>query len=115
MKSAKVTQDYVAEKMELTQGTIAHWLNGRRAVNLRDFFQLCEYARADPQTILFGDTQGDAVTKLAELLAEHPALGDLVPRPTRAEIVKELPPARSTRRRKRYPNAGYRGKRRMTT
>lgn len=46
----------IADEMGLTVGGVRHWLNGHRQILLIQFFKLCEAARADPQEILFGQT-----------------------------------------------------------
>lgn len=55
----------VAERMELEESAIRHWLNGTRQINLVDFFRLCKVMEADPQYILFGDSTLDNDQKKA--------------------------------------------------
>lgn len=96
MKASGITQEAVAEKLEVTQGAIAHWLGGRREINLEDYFKLCIAAKADPRLILFGD-EGDV--RLAEVLREALAQNpDLVPHIARqpatdSRVSAFLPPA----------------------
>lgn len=75
MKEAGVTQETAAEALGVSQGTIAHWLKGRREINLSDFFRLARAAKADPAALLFGETlEGVAIHKLQKFLDENPAL-----------------------------------------
>lgn len=71
LKARKVTQEQLAEKLEVTQGAVAHWLSGRRDINLRDFIRLCVAADADAKTILFGvDEKTRIMRELRQLLAD---------------------------------------------
>lgn len=75
MRDAKITQEEVGAKMETSQGGVAHWLSGRREINLTDFFTLCAAAQASPREILFGvDNNAAIVEGLKATLAEHPEL-----------------------------------------
>jgi transcriptional regulator with XRE-family HTH domain len=56
-----LTHAALAEKMKVSAGTISHWLTKRRAINLDDFIALCRVAKADPQLILFGRTETQAL------------------------------------------------------
>ena len=104
MATAEVTQDYLAEKMKITQGAIAHWLSGRREINLSDFFRLCEFAGVDPQRILFGvNGRVPGMTELEEVLSKYPGLRPLLARPaTKNDSVSAAlgptPPRRARRR-----------------
>lgn len=69
MRQERVTQEAVAEKMGVSQGAIAHWLSGRREINLSDFFRLCTVAGADPELILFGDLGESPKGRLLQALA----------------------------------------------
>jgi transcriptional regulator with XRE-family HTH domain len=123
MRTAKVTQERLAEKMEVTQGAIAHWLSGRRDINLADYFRLCTYADADPQKILFSTTAitSVAVAEALRTLATHvPELRALsgAARSDR-EVEQILPPVPSNvpphvRKRRRYPASRTMRKRKVT-
>lgn len=110
MKDVELTQDAVAERLEVTQGSIAHWVNGRREINLADFFRLCEAAKADPQRVLFGDTE--TYTVLADLqrfLGASPELRHLIAQPAVPPLIAAaaLPaaPASRVKRKRRHPIA----------
>lgn len=87
MREAQITQDTVAERMAVTQGTIAHWIKGRREINLKDFFTFCEKAGAEPSRILFGDEPASLMADLNRFLAEHPALQRDIAQPAVPPIV----------------------------
>lgn len=75
MKDTGVTQDDVAERLNVSQGAVAHWLKGRREINLTDFFKLAAAARADPSYLLFGASEeAVAIAKLKKFIEENPAL-----------------------------------------
>jgi transcriptional regulator with XRE-family HTH domain len=86
MREAQVTQDYLAEKMDVSQGTIAHWLKGRREINLSDFLRLCEWAGADAQRILFGaraaPPEEPGMDELHRVLSKYPNLKAKIARPS---------------------------------
>lgn len=109
MKDAGLTQDKVAERLGVSQGSIAHWLSGRREVNLADYFKLCEAAGADPQRTLFGDTEPFTVlANLQEFLANQPELSRMIAQPSVPPIIAAaaLPPApRRVPKRRRHPVA----------
>lgn len=111
MKTTKVTQDDVAEDMGVSQGTIAHWLNGRREVNLADFFRMCESARADPRFVLF-ETPAEiksppSLDELAAALAEHPKMQQLIARQRAPDeaVAKAMGRPPKAKRRRRHPSA----------
>lgn len=55
MKKYDITQDDVAERLKKTQGTIAHWLSGRRQINLNQFFEFANKGiGCQPEWLLFG-------------------------------------------------------------
>lgn len=98
MKERGISQEAVAEKMDMTQGGFSHWVNGRREVNLGDFFRVCEIVRADPRDILFGETDTSMVlSDLQRLLSENPALRGMVARPRAPDelVARAIPPAPS--------------------
>jgi transcriptional regulator with XRE-family HTH domain len=104
MAEAEVTQDYLAGRMSRSQGTIAHWLSGRREINLSDFLQMCEFAGADPQYILFGaiPRENPADLELNKLLVKFPELKARVATPpvsndAVAAALGPLPPRRAKR------------------
>lgn len=75
MEAAGITQEQAAERLGRTQGGVAHWLNGRRKINLDEFFQLCKAVGADPRLILFGDQEDiQLVDALGSAFADHPDL-----------------------------------------
>ena len=102
MKHVGVTQEKVAEAMGVTQGAVAHWLKGRREINLTEFFDLCEHAVADPEEMLFGTRSGEAlVGELRELLETQP-IGAL----RRRQFERSLPkPPRGVTERRRAGKA----------
>lgn len=101
MREAQVTQDTVAERMDVTQGTIAHWIKGRREINLSDFFTFCEKAGAEPARILFGDDPASLLADLNKFLAEHPALQRDIAQPAVPPIVAAAALPAAPRRRAR--------------
>lgn len=110
MKDAEMTQEKVAERLEVTQGSIAHWINGRREINLTDFFRLCKASGADPQRMLFGDTEPFTVlSDLQRFLATNPELRSMIAQPSVPPIIAAaaLPPAPASRakRKRRHPVA----------
>jgi len=54
VRESRRTWGKLAEQLEVTEGTLRHWCNGTREINLTTFFSLCEKAEADPHLILFG-------------------------------------------------------------
>ena len=56
MKRTKgVTQESLAEQMGLTQGTVGHWLNGRRSPDtLSDYEKLAVALEMHPAELLYG-------------------------------------------------------------
>lgn len=108
MKTAGVTQDALAEKMDVTQGAIAHWLSGRREINLNDYFKLCALAAADPRAVLFGETipSTSVINELRELITSSPELQNLLNPGVPAQSLPAAPrisPRRGKRR--RFPAA----------
>jgi transcriptional regulator with XRE-family HTH domain len=102
MKVEGISQEKVGEHFDVTQGAVAHWLSGRREINLSDFFKLCAFVRADPRRILFGETEAVAVlSNLQTVLKENPGIRDMVARPVGpeelaardAKVAAILPPA----------------------
>lgn len=45
---------WLALETNLAESTLRSWTNGTREINLSDFFMLCQTAKLDPATILFG-------------------------------------------------------------
>jgi transcriptional regulator with XRE-family HTH domain len=71
LRGKEVTQEQVAERLDITQGAVAHWLSGRREINLSDFIRLCVAADADPKFILFGqDEKTRLITELRRVLGK---------------------------------------------
>jgi hypothetical protein len=63
--------EYMTPKVK--PATISHWLTKRRNINLKDFFQLCAAAGADPVKILFGgDINAVARKQLSSILDSLP-------------------------------------------
>lgn len=50
-EDATITQDFLAEKLEVTQGAISHFMNGRRALSMPRLMQFCALLRARPGDI----------------------------------------------------------------
>jgi transcriptional regulator with XRE-family HTH domain len=109
MRRMKISQEKVAEHLGMTQGGVAHWLNGRREINLSDFFRLCSAAAADPREILFADKNAGAVLRdLRQLLEENPGLSDLVARPVDGGSAPARPPSPETGTQKRIAHRAVR-------
>jgi transcriptional regulator with XRE-family HTH domain len=103
-RTAQITQDYLAGKMDVTQGTVANWLSGRREINLSDFFKLCEFAGVDAQYILFGTVpvETPATAALNRVLEQFPELQSKIVKPAAkndavAAALGPLPPRRVKR------------------
>lgn len=94
MKTAGVTQEALAEKMGVTQGAIAHWLKGRREINLTVFFELCQKAGADPQRILFAQPSVPELAALKQFVSENPWLREMSERAINLDdaMSETLPP-----------------------
>lgn len=116
MKGRKVTQDDIAEHMGVSQGAVAHWLKGRREVNLKDFFRVCEFVQADPQEILFGDEvqlpPQAILDRLQSLLQDKPAMKSMIAgRHATDEVVgksiQRAPIPKAKRKRRRHPTATF--------
>lgn len=112
MKDAAVTQEKIAEGMGISQGAVAHWLSGRRDINLKDFFALCGHAGADPSRMLFGETPKDIIADLNKFLADHPGLREAIAQPSVPPIVAAaaLPAAPKNKPMRRKAVAGKRRK-----
>lgn len=71
MRELKLTQEIVAEKLNLTQGTVGHWLAGRREPETLSRFE--EFAKLlkfkNLHEMLYGDGQGAYNTRAS--LAAH--------------------------------------------
>lgn len=74
MKLHGLSQEKLAAEIGRTQGAIGHWLRGERAINLDEFWELCEAAGADPRLILFGTDNPQLVSEIRQALAAHPEL-----------------------------------------
>lgn len=106
MKEAGVTQEALAEKMGVTQGAIAHWLKGRREINLAVFFELCAKAGADPQRILFAVPSVGDLAGLRKFFAENPWVRELSARALDMDDAMNQPlPSRRQGRGKPVKNA----------
>ena len=54
-KERKITQEYISEKVGVTQGTIAHWFSGRRSPEtLEQYEKLAVALELHPAELLFG-------------------------------------------------------------
>lgn len=59
-----ITQEWLAEKVGVTQGTIGHWLNGRRSPDtLEDYEKLASAIGMHPAELLYGVQSGPSVSK----------------------------------------------------
>jgi len=54
----KITQAKVAEKLGTTQSCIAHWLSGRRSIELKDFLRLADAIGESSESLLTGERKG---------------------------------------------------------
>src|SRR5262245_21662907 len=54
MKDHDLTQQDVANKLDLSQGQIGHWLTGRNSISTRQLEKWCKLVGADPVYIFFG-------------------------------------------------------------
>lgn len=53
--SEGLTQESLAERLQLSQGAISHWLNGRREPDtLQEYEKLAGALRVDPAWLLYG-------------------------------------------------------------
>ncbi len=55
----------------VTPGGFRHWLNGTRSPKVEDFFRMCEYAKADPRFILFGELTVDKAIEVLRAPDPH--------------------------------------------
>lgn len=75
----------IAETMDLSEGSLRHWCNGTRDINLKDFFRLCESTGADAHLILFGkpnlhhDAAHDINPELVDLITQDAAINPRYP------------------------------------
>lgn len=74
MRIHKLSQERLAEALDVSQGAIGHWLRRARSINLEDFLRLYEAAGADPKLILFGDGEPRLVSEIRQVLQAHPEL-----------------------------------------
>lgn len=59
-----ITQEWLAEKVGVTQGTIGHWLNGRRSPDtLEDYEKLASAIGMHPAELLYGVQPDASVSK----------------------------------------------------
>ncbi len=56
MKTLKITQESLAERLGVTQGAVAHWLSGRREPDLQTLGRLLEALGLPPLQIGSGDS-----------------------------------------------------------
>ncbi|MDH0896348.1 MULTISPECIES: S24 family peptidase [unclassified Pseudomonas] len=56
MKTLKITQESLAERLGVTQGAVAHWLSGRREPDLQTLGRLLEVLGLPPLQIGSGDS-----------------------------------------------------------
>lgn len=62
-------------ELDVTDAGFRHWLNGTRSPKMKDFFRMCEYAKADARLILFGESiLESAVAVLRNVEVELPRL-----------------------------------------
>jgi transcriptional regulator with XRE-family HTH domain len=76
MREEGITQAEIANRLDLTQGAIGHWLRGRNEITLKDFARLCRAAGANAQYIMFGTAPTgpeiiDQIRKLVSAPAQH--------------------------------------------
>ena len=75
MKALGMTQEVLAEKMDITRGAITHYLAGRRQPPLKQFQKLAAILKVDPSWLQFGtstaETPGKANKKAIENI-NHP-------------------------------------------
>lgn len=63
-KTEGLTQEALAEKVGVTQGTIGHWLNGRRSPDsLEDYEKLASALGVHPAELLYGVPPGSQISK----------------------------------------------------
>jgi transcriptional regulator with XRE-family HTH domain len=80
VRESRQTWATIAQRMELSEGTLRHWCNGTREINLADFFRLCDVTAADAHLILFGkpylseESARQLGAQVAELLTKDASL-----------------------------------------
>lgn len=73
-----MTQDQLAERLGVSQGTIAHWLKGRRTPkNLVEFEHLAEALGVHPAWLIYGIEPATGIP--SDIAATARALGQLPP------------------------------------
>jgi transcriptional regulator with XRE-family HTH domain len=60
MRRHHLSQEAIGGHLGVSQGAVGHWLRGDRDINLKDFFNMCGAAGADPREILFGESSAQA-------------------------------------------------------
>lgn len=85
LKQEKLSQSEIARRIGVTQGSVGHWLTGRREINLSSFMALCKASNANAQYILFGegDSKSALLAQIRALLPPEPPAKQ-PPKPVRA-------------------------------
>lgn len=76
-----LTQEQLAERLGITQGTVAHWLNGRRSPkSLEAYESLASALRVHPAWLLYGigEEDGDVLRAAQRLRSMPPELRDAI-------------------------------------
>lgn len=100
LKRHGYSQESVAADLGKTQGTVSHWLAGRREINLTEFMTLRSIIGADPCLILVGKSTTPALIEgskaLAEKMAQRPD-----EKPTHEQLMERLRKKKQTATKRR--------------
>jgi SOS-response transcriptional repressor LexA len=81
LKELSMTQDMLAEQMQVTRGAIAHYLGGRRAPPLKQFQKMARILKVEPAWLQYGIDPNNEREKAEALLKELESSPQLHPIP----------------------------------